>query len=116
MMRLVALILSISLAACESKQVKESLDSIGDQLKRLEPAKESVETATKAEVEKLWIHEYKVEEIPVTMDSTQIEEQLMTLGKDRWDCFHLEKKEEVLQIFCKRRPQSYLRYIPRWLP
>lgn len=72
------------------------------------------ELATK-EVEKLFTFEYRVEELNNTLSPEEMQEKLQELGQDRWECFHAEPQAKSLRFFCKRRPKTYLRYIPKLL-
>ena len=67
------------------------------------------------EVEKLFIFEYKVFDLKKEESTQSIEEELNRLGKERWQCFHVEPLEKDFRFFCKRRPKTYLRYIPRFI-
>jgi hypothetical protein len=55
--------------------------------------------------------EYRV--IPTTEeDPAQLEELLNGLGRDGWECFHIESKGDVLMLFMQRHPTSITRNIP----
>jgi len=75
--------------------------------------KEKIEELTTDEFEKLFTYEYKVSEFSLELSVQEIEEGFQKLGKDRWECFDIEKDEESYKVFCKRKPKTYLRYIPR---
>ncbi len=71
------------------------------------------------EVEKLQQREYSVFTLPVDSDAKQIEKTLNELGKNRWDCFAIEKitssapdKTDSLMFICKRMPETLLRFVP----
>lgn len=74
---------------------------------------EQIEQMAREEVDKLRKVEYRVDEIPASASSQEIEMRLARLGSDGWDCFHIQTAhtDETLKIFCKRRPSSYLRYL-----
>lgn len=80
------------------------------------PSKDKVSGLAGDEIEKLHALEYRVEEIPWSSEIDELNQRLAELGRDRWDCFHLERAFDVNRIYCKRRPKSYLRYIPRVFP
>lgn len=72
------------------------------------------------EVKKLHQFEYQVLTLPAASSSEAIEGALDELGKNRWDCFHVEKqvrvtetggKERTLVFFCKRSRETPLRYL-----
>lgn len=64
------------------------------------------------EVEKLFRYEYLVKDMPLNLSDKEMEENFQSLGRDRWDCFHMEHVTRgSIRIFCKRRPKSYLQYM-----
>jgi hypothetical protein len=66
------------------------------------------------EVNKLRQFEYKIVKFPSGSTSEEIHNQLNELGKEFWDCFAVEKSEENdLFIFCKKKPETPLRYVPK---
>ena len=100
---------------------KDSVSTVGDDVQRgFDQARKAIDELTPelkdktiGEVEKLFVFEYHVEEVDPALPSAQIQERLAALGADRWDCFHIEAREEVLQVFCKRNPKTYLKFVPR---
>lgn len=87
-----------------------------DALTELVPDTQGVKEGTQQEIEKLFIFEYKIVELAKDSSIQKMEEVLVDLGKDRWECFHIEPVPTGLQVFCKRRPKTPLRYIPRMFP
>ncbi|GEM_PF-2898923 len=80
----------------------------------LESAKDiPLQKMAQDEVDKLFSVEYKVIEIDDVGDMAHINAVLNKAGKDRWDCFSSEHVQKKYRFFCKRRPQSYLRYFTR---
>lgn len=75
--------------------------------------KDKLNELTTEEVEKLFTYEYKVLELDNSLSASEIEEQLQTLGKERWECFNVISEQKSYKVFCKRKPKTYLRYIPR---
>jgi hypothetical protein len=75
------------------------------------------------EIEKLQQREYTVIRLPIDTSTEKIEGTLNEFGKNRWDCFHIEKvppssREEKVGsflFFCKRMPETPLRYVPQSL-
>jgi hypothetical protein len=73
------------------------------------------------EIEKLQQREYTVIRLPFDTPMEKIEGTLNEFGKNRWDCFHIEKvppsnREEKVGsflFFCKRMPETPLRYVPQ---
>ncbi len=71
------------------------------------------------ELKKLSQLEYKSLSFPIDTATTEIEETLNTLGKDRWNCDSIfprprtiPEKPEIV-VVCKRPPETVLRFIPR---
>lgn len=111
-------------AATPSPQARSSLEQISDELSaalekasrkvsEIAPSGEQVKQSATGEVEKLYIFEYKVAEFSLDATAGEIESELNSLGKERWECFASERTEKNLRVMCKRRPKTYLRYIPR---
>jgi len=91
-----------------SSQVDELTRSIGDFVTRSEVPEE---------FKKLQQFEYKIVSLPAAISGIDLETELNKLGKERWDCFHFEKRlsGEIseLEAFCKRRPDTPLKYVPK---
>lgn len=118
---LFSIALFLLLQGCQPSENTTDLESVTKDLQdTLRSAQKSIsnmgsegsEVATE-EIAKLFTFEYKVVELQKGMDSSEIESTLASYGKQRWDCFHVEPTEASLRFYCKRRPKSYLRYIPR---
>lgn len=92
------------------KGIKQSIRSAKDTVADL--TSDGSEMA-QGEVEKLFVFEYKVVEFQMDLPASELQESLTLLGRERWDCFHVEPQELSNRFFCKRRPKTYLRYIPR---
>jgi hypothetical protein len=106
------------LSACNPSSSPEAEALLKEMNRAVESVKGSLGTneldsLASQEVEKLFVFEYNVVELPSGQSTEQLNEQLSELGKERWDCFHVEEKETQIRLFCKRRPKTYLRYIPR---
>ena len=95
-------------------------ETLGDLKKRLNdnvsPLADDLQQKAMQEYEKLSIIEYKVLEADRGMTAAQLQDKLGELGRERWECFAVEPGEKQLRFFCKRRPQSYLRYMGRFAP
>lgn len=107
----------------DSRAVKELSDQVGrlvDQashsLSPLTPDTTELQRGTSEEIAKLFIFEYTVFDIPSSASPQEMQSTLMKVGQDRWECFASTPLETKLRFFCKRRPQSYLHFIPRWFP
>ena len=105
---LLLLILSYSFLSCKS-----SADKIGGLIDDIKPHKEELEKKTTEEISKLSTFEYKVAEFKSNITNEELQTKLEELGQERWDCFHVERQTFTLTFFCKRRPKTYLRYIPK---
>ncbi len=84
----------------------------------IESAIESIMPAAERsldELKKLEEIEYRIISINSDTAPEEVITRLNEAGKEHWDCFHVQPKEEneVLDFFCKRRTHSALRYIPR---
>jgi len=124
MRRILAPLFSLFLlCSCQSGSDNPQLESIKKELKKsLKEAKVAIDElggdkfeATSEELEKLFAFEYKVFEADTKLGTGEMERVLGAFGKERWECFHAEKEQNKLRFFCKRRPKSYLRYIPKIL-
>ncbi len=61
------------------------------------------------DIKKIGTWEYKI----VFLDAeSNLEEELKKLGKERWECFWIERRENGLSLFLKRPIKSYLKAIP----
>lgn len=76
------------------------------------------------EVKKLHQLEYNVFTLALEDSAARYEGVLDELGKNRWDCFHVEKvftnnekgdRVGKLLFFCKRSPDTLLRFVPKSL-
>jgi len=120
------LILSFLLAGCKSpddrsalrgleKEFKEAMSDLMRKLNEYGPAAKNAQKTTSEELKKLFVFEYKVFELNNNPSTSEVEKKLTDLGRERWDCFHVERSNKVFRIFCKRHPETYLRYIVRFL-
>lgn len=96
--------------------LSSALNQTTDRVREMSPSADELKGMTTDEVNKLFAFEYRVQELPVTSTASEIERAIAALGDERWECFDVESRKETLLIFCKRRPQTYLRYIPRVFP
>ena len=91
--------------------VDRTLEGAQQGLDFLTPKAKQLKEDAGSEVEKLFEFEYKVVELDGTANADRIQDRLALLGKDRWDCFHVERTDEKLLIMCKRRPKTNLQYL-----
>ena len=110
--------LSSGLLACEARTKDEVKRQINDAIKGIK----SQGGISISEVDKLYQLEYTVVSFPLTSSAQRLEGALDDLGKKRWDCFHVERslkenaqgqKSAALLVFCKRLPETFLRYVPK---
>ena len=110
--------LSTCLLACEARTKNEVKKQINDAIKGIK----SQGGISISEVDKLYQLEYTVVSFPLTSSAQRLEGALDELGKKRWDCFHVERslkenaqgeKSAALLVFCKRLPETFLRYVPK---
>ena len=107
----------ISLCSCDESQLK-----IQKELeKTLKDSLESISSNPSLpldELKKLSQQEYKSLTFPIDTSSSEIEETLNNLGKDRWNCDSIfarprtaPEKAEIV-VICKRTPETVLRFVP----
>lgn len=106
-------ILPIFFTSCDqgydsTLEIEESVSKLKSTISDLTKKNEKLAVE---EIEKLFIFEYKVASLPSNSTSDVVESNLKLLGKERWECFHVEKTKETIDIYCKRRPKTYLRYM-----
>lgn len=116
--------LSPSLSACD--QVEPHTKELEHQVRNLGNAVGDIIDNREVpldELAKLQRYEYKLLRIPQTGDDKEVELQLGLMGHERWDCSPMPttienfKTPEVSYLFlCKRRPDTPLRFIPRYFP
>lgn len=96
-----------------SQDLSQTLDEAHKLINEFGGQKDKIKGLATSEAEKLFQLEYKVYDFTKNSAELNLSEELNKLGKERWDCFHVIDLGEKIQFFCKRTPQSYLRYIPR---
>lgn len=118
-------VLILTCASCNSSEYQSERSSVnGEWTKQIsslfEKLRKTNPELSVEELQKLHQFEYKVFHIDAHNSSLQITRELNEVGKDKWDCFHIERlnitKEQngdVLQIYCKRNIQTPLRYVPQ---
>lgn len=101
----------VFLMSCDSAQ--KAWEGTQDKLDQISPLKDETQKLAKEELNKLFSLEYKVVEVSSKLTADNLQIMLSELGQQRWDCFNVIHREEGIWIFCKRKPETYLRYIPR---
>lgn len=97
----------------KGEELVKQLEPIGQQVTdTVSEGANRVTSSAEEEVQKLFRWEYKVVDIPAEFGATETEAYLMSIGRDRWDCFHIEPRDNKLRAFCKRHPRTPLRYLP----
>ncbi len=116
----VAVSTSLFTAACnfDSKETKKTVNEIGNEVQQLTRTVSNYinQAEAPAELKKLQQFEYKVVTFPPEVEATELENSLAELGKERWDCFHVDRigaKDPALMVMCKRRPDTPLKYVPK---
>ncbi|MCF7880600.1 MAG: hypothetical protein K9N46_07660 [Candidatus Marinimicrobia bacterium] len=99
------------------EQAKKSIDKLS---KKAEPLPDRLKNLTEEQVENLFAIEYKTLKIS-TSDVAVIDSTLAEAGRNRWDCYHVERTGDTWYLFMKRRKKSALRYLPyieslQWFP
>ncbi len=105
------------LGGCDSdpsKSISKFIDQASSKVSQVAPDPGKVSELTQDEISKLFTFEYKVVELDAALSSKELELKLSELGKEMWECFSVAPVDSTLKVFCKRRPKTYLRYIPRW--
>jgi hypothetical protein len=122
---LTPLILAFVLLGCDggSKHLEQAKEAVSQGINSLgkavdEYTPESVKSSARQvpimaedEYEKIFRIDYRVIELPRGKGPQYFEAALNELGKERWECFHIEPQAEKLIAFCSRRPLSYIRYL-----
>ncbi len=99
------------------KSSEEIAEAVSVKIK--DALKNSSETLPAQEIKKLRQFEYKVFDMPSTTSNEDLEIALNKLGVDRWECsapritVQKESTQTFFKFFCKRRPFTPLRYVPR---
>lgn len=94
-----------------TQTLSDTISQAGDALSNLTPSRKQIKSMTSNELNNVFAVEYKVIDISAGQEAKQIEETLSMLGRERWDCYHVEPQFDSLRVFCKRQPVSYLRYL-----
>jgi hypothetical protein len=125
LIRILLLILIFTGAGCQrsenggnqpdlARELERTFEQLKTTLSEMADKPSQMKDLTSDEIEKLFNFEYLVVDLPAKMPSPDLEKKLNQLGEERWDCFQIERLETKIAISCKRRPKTYLRYIPRW--
>ena len=117
-------------AACDinREKTKQAVSSLESQVNELSNTVQTAVSKAEApeELKKLQQYEYRIEVFAPDLSVADQTARLNALGKERWECFHIEARSklsviaqtnnsEELVVYCKRHPDTPLRYIPRGL-
>ncbi len=118
----------MTLTACQQQpayqemkeELSKNLSEINSTIsKGYQQKEEQLSNLANSEIEKLHAVEYHVFELGKDETTAQHQEKLNEIGKERWDCFFIDKTSEFHRVYCRRTPKSYLRYlsrIPNFIP
>ncbi len=121
---LILVILSVGLIACgDGKEAARKIDALQRNVEDLISSNDTLKNLStedaSTELKKLRQFEYRIFSLPAGVNDDQIEAALNLHGKNFWECFDVERvsKEEgvELRFFCKRKPETLLRYLPQTL-
>ncbi len=102
-----------------SEETEEIANAVSDKIGEI--LKGSTDSLPAKEVKKLSQFEYKVFEMPVDSANEDFQDELNSLGQERWDCFDVkplvsdEEGSSSFLFFCKRRPFTPLKFVPAGL-
>ncbi len=118
----------LALCACQQQpayqelkeELSQSLQEINSKIsKEYQKHEDGIGKLANAELDKLQAIEYHVFELGSEESTEQHQQKLNEIGKERWDCFFIDKSNEFYRVYCRRTPKSYLRYlsrIPNFIP
>jgi len=123
-LRLIALcvFLSASLPSCKKvddktvddlkKRAEQAIKDTHQGIKDLTPR---VKSMTVDELEKLFVFEYRVVDLDGEQSSDKIQALLNSLGRERWEAYAINPTSVGIRMYFKRRPRTYLEYVPSGL-
>lgn len=95
-----------------SEEIIKDIQAMYEKAKRSgEQVPESVYEWTKEDLKKMNDWEYKVVAVKKS-DMPEVETALNELGKERWQCFWVDKKKDHVVFYFHRRARSYLKTLP----
>ncbi len=99
-----------------TQELQGALDATSKTVSNISPSTDDLKSLTTDEVNKLFSFEYRVVTLEKKLNTEELETALAALGVERWECFDIDAYEDKYRVFCRRRPQTYLRFIPRFFP
>jgi len=115
-------ILLVALELCLCQRVdNDTVKSVTDELKAtfsdagkgVSDVAPSVRSMTVDQLEKLFIYEYKVIDVDGEASPQRVEAILNAMGQERWVSYSVTPISSGVRIYLKRRPKTYLQYVPR---
>ncbi len=94
--------------------LRAALGEAQERLNELAPTSEDVQKVAAQEVGRLYAIEYKVVPLNPSASAAELEQQLSTLGKERWECGQPFRAVEELRLVCRRLPLSYLKFLAQF--
>ena len=104
---------ALAMLGCDRAPGEAELNKLTKELKNIVEGVTPSKEVAEQELEKLFSLEYQVLTFPSDVEAKALQDGLRRAGMERWDCFHVESRQEELLVLCKRQPKTYLRYIPR---
>jgi hypothetical protein len=89
----------------EAQKLYEKAKNAGDDVPK------NVADWVKAEFQRMGTWEYRFVSLNAN-DTAELEKELNIMGKERWECFWLEREGNVMRLAFKRPAQSYLQALP----
>ena len=74
------------------------------------PEPESWESCRREELQELWAIEYRSLTISHA-DTTDVDELLNAMGRERWDCYHVSEDEQETTFYFKRNKSNMATYL-----
>lgn len=80
-------------------------------IEALGPHAKTLGNLSTEEVSKLFSWKYKLVQVEANEPPEVMEQALIELGADNWDCFSIIQVADKIRISCKKRPPSALGYL-----
>ena len=96
--------------------IQKTLSDATEKLTEAAPAPGEVKSIASEELAKLSAIEYRIVDFDEDVPAAEMQNMLARLGNERWDCFSTATIGRKIRVFCRRRPESYLRHVQRILP
>jgi len=91
----------------------ETIQQLYDKAKAAgEDVPENVYQWAKEDVASIGDWEYRIVTMGTAAGDGPVEDRLNKLGRERWECFFLERDEDEIRLYLKRPRRSYISSIP----